>query len=102
MSPVPAAGERDSNEVLLEDTVKRQGFQGEGLEASGGGGGGEAEPPAHHRGCVEQTDMGKEQPQGIRAQWVGRGARRGKDGKEDREKRRRWGERMGRIGNQKT
>lgn len=37
MSPVSAAGERDSSEVLLEDAVKRQGFQGEGLEASAGG-----------------------------------------------------------------
>lgn len=45
MSPVPAAGERDSNEVLLEDTVKRQGFQGEGLEASGGGGGAVRQSP---------------------------------------------------------
>lgn len=37
MSLVPAVGERDSSEALLEDAVKRQGFQGEGLEASRGG-----------------------------------------------------------------
>lgn len=65
-------------------------------------GGVEAEPPARRRGCVEQTDMGKERPQDVRARWVGRGARRGKGGREEREKRRRWGERMGRTGNQKT
>lgn len=36
MSPVSAASERDSSEALLEDAVKRQGFQGKGLEAPGG------------------------------------------------------------------
>lgn len=37
MSPVSATSERESSEALLEDAVKRQGFQGEGLEASRGG-----------------------------------------------------------------
>lgn len=32
VSPVSAADERDSSEALLEDAVKRQGFQGVGLE----------------------------------------------------------------------
>lgn len=50
MSPVLAADERDSSEVLLEDAVKRQGFQGVGLEANVG-----AEPLAHCGGCMGQT-----------------------------------------------
>lgn len=52
MSPVSAADERDSSEVLLEDAVKRQGFQGVGLEANVGA---EAEPLAHCGGCMGQT-----------------------------------------------
>lgn len=48
-------------------------------------------------GCVEQTDVGREQPWGVSAREVGSGARQ--DGREER---RRWGERMGRTDSQKT
>lgn len=51
MFPVSAADERDSSEVLLEDAVKRQGFQGVGLEPDVGA---EAEPLAHSGGCMGQ------------------------------------------------
>lgn len=70
MSPVSAADERDSSEVLLEDAVKRQGFQGVGLEANVG-----AEPLALCGGCMGQTWKGN--AEGVGAWWVGRGARQG-------------------------
>lgn len=37
VSPAPAAGERDCSDTLLDDAVKRQGFQGEPQEAFGTG-----------------------------------------------------------------
>lgn len=72
MSPVSAADERDSSEVLLEDAVKRQGFQGVGLEAYVGA---EAEPLAHCEGCMGQMWEGS--AAGVGARWDGRGARQG-------------------------
>ena len=47
----------------------------------------EAEPLARCGDCVEQTDVGREWLRGVRARWVGRGARQarmgGKRGEEE-------------------
>lgn len=80
MSPVSAADERDSSEVLLEDAVKRQGFQGVGLQANVGA---EAQPLAHCGGCMGQT-------------WVlGLGGLPEEQDEAGKKERRRWDERMG-------
>lgn len=83
MSPVSAADERDSSEVLLEDAVKRQGFQGVGLEAHVGA---EAEPLAVEA-AWDRRGKGVLQVLGL----SGLAEEQDKAGKKEK---RRWDERM--------
>lgn len=69
VSPAPAAAERECSDTLLDDAVKRQGFQGEPPEAFGMGLHGmgrlRGTSRGHHRalvGCMEATEVEKELP----------------------------------------
>lgn len=68
MFPVSAADERDSSEVLLEDAVKRQGFQGVGLEPAVG---------LRQSPWPTLEAAWDKSGKGVGARWVGRGARQG-------------------------